>query len=62
LSIGAIDHAKQDNQEENLLAPVFEVLTRIKIKKPTFKMIQIDSKRFLKTKQNSILLDYDLLC
>jgi hypothetical protein len=41
-----------------MLKPVFEVFTRMKVKRPVFEMIQIDHKKFLKMKVTPIINDY----
>jgi hypothetical protein len=43
-----------------VLAPVCAVLRRVKVKRPSFKMITIDPKKFLKGKGQSIHSDYQL--
>lgn len=45
---------------EEMLLPVFNLLSRIKVKKPAFEMIQIDHKRFLRMKETPITQDYDI--
>lgn len=44
-----------------MLAPVFDVFTRMKVKRPVFEMIQIDLKKFMKMKQTSIYTDYEIM-
>jgi serine/threonine protein kinase len=46
--------------DELLFTPVFKMFTKMKVKKPTFQMIQIDPKNFIVMKETPISKDYDI--